>query len=320
MGFFAGFAKGFSEAQDKKEARKQYEEALGLKKKEMIFATAARRAELGLSNDGGRAGIEAYSKSLAKMGVDAEAIARLAQDGGVQGLKQIHEAVTKGYDPNDPWTPEEINNIVENTVVTGGGSVDAGALAAEAGVTFDAPELDFLAVTGQSAPTVVMPLPPASTKVKPASRVDIERARNMAEKDLGAALAARKAQINTELATLTGDAAAAKAKEADELTTIMAELKAGNAAPAIRVVGAAAIAPHINSPEFEGASFGLGWDEALQAAATEPVTQEAPTAPAGYTDLKVDFATEEEADKAIADGRIPPRSIFTIAGKPAHRK
>ena len=315
MGFFAGFAKGFSEARDKKEARKQYEEALGLKKKEMLLATSVRRAELGLSNDGGRSGIDAYSKSLAKMGVDEEAIARLAQDGGVQGLKQVYETVTKAYDPSNPWTPEEINSIVENTVISGGGAADVGTMAAEAGVTLDATEKDYFSVMGQSAPTVAMPLPPASTKVKPASRVDIERARNMAEKDLGAALEARKAQINTELATLTGDAAAAKAKEADELTTIMAELKAGNAAPAIRVVGAAAIAPHINSPEFEGASFGLGWDEALQAPVTETVSQETPAAPADYVETGLSFATEEEANQAVQDGTLLPGSKFLIAGK-----
>ena len=319
MGFFAGFAQGFSEAQDKKEARRQYEDALALKKKEMLLATSVRRAELGLSNDGGRSGIDAYSKSLAKMGVDEEAIARLAQDGGVQGLKQVYETVTKAYDPSNPWTPEEINSIVENTVISGGGAADVGAMAAEAGVTLDATEKDYFSVMGQSAPTVVMPLPPKSRATKTASLNDINLVRSMAEKNLGAALEARKAQVNAELATLTGDAAAVKAKEADELTRIMSELK-DNPDPAIRLVGAEAIRPYIQSPEFEGVSFGGGWDEALQTSALETTTPEPSAAPAGYTDLKVDFATEEEADKAIADGRIPPRSIFTIAGKPAHRK
>jgi len=320
LGFFAGFAQGFSEAQDKKEARRQYEDALALKKKEMLLATSVRRAELGLSNDGGRSGIDAYSKSLAKMGVDEEAIARLAQDGGVQGLKQVYETVTKAYDPSNPWTPEEINSIVENTVISGGGAADVGAMAAEAGVTLDATEKDYFSVMGQSAPTVVMPLPPKSRATKTASLNDINLVRSMAEKNLGAALEARKAQVNAELATLTGTEAEAKATEANELTAIMAELKAGNAAPAISIVGAEAIRPYIQSPEFEGVSFGGAWDTALQTPALETTTPEPSAAPAGYTDLKVDFATEEEADKAIADGRIPPRSIFTIAGKPAHRK
>jgi len=319
LGFFAGFAQGFSEAQDKKEARRQYEDALALKKKEMLLATSVRRAELGLSNDGGRSGIDAYSKSLAKMGADEEAIARLAQDGGVLGLKQVYETITKAYDPSNPWTPEDINSIVENTVISGGG-VDVGAMAAGADVTLNPIEEDFLSVTGQSAPTVVMPLPPASTKVKPASLDDIRKARDLATADLGAELENRKAKLEVELATLTGDAATAKAKEAAELVAIMAQHSAGNNAPAIKLVGAEALRTHTTHPMYEGASFGGGWDKALEAATSETVTPEPTTAPAGYTDLQVDFATEAEANKAIADGRIPPRSIFTIAGKPAHRK
>lgn len=315
MGFFAGFAQGFSEAQDKKEARRQYEDALALKKKEMLLATSVRRAELGLSNDGGRSGIDAYSKSLAKMGVDEEAIARLAQDGGVQGLKQVYETVTKAYDPSNPWTPEEINSIVENTVISGGGAADVGAMAAEAGVTLDATEKDYFSVMGQSAPTVVMPLPPTSAKVKPASLNDINLVRKMAEDNLGAALEARKAQVNAELATLTGAEAEAKATEANELTAIMKELQGGNAARAINIVGAEAIRPYIQSPEFEGVSFGGAWDTALQTPAPETTTPAPSVAPAGYAETGLSFTTEEEAMQAVQDGTLLPGSKFLIAGK-----
>lgn len=314
MGFWSGFAQGYTAEKDRIEARKQYQDALDLKKKDMVMQIAQRRAELGMTGDkSGGSSTSAYAASLAGMGVDPDKIARIASEGGPTALKDFRDAVMSAYDPKNPMSPEDLNAFADSTVisVSGGGSVNVDEIANQAGVTLDPTEKEYFGLMS-SAPastTVLTPLP----KAVGASLDDKKSAIAMATDQLGTSLDDAIYQTNAQIAANQDPALAGDlAKRGEELQAAKKALDNGAPGQAISLVGGSALGNIIkDQPSLQNTTFGGGWDEALKGT-TEQAPQAAPQAPAGG----LSFTTPEEAQAAIDAGKVPPHGLFYVNGQP----
>lgn len=311
MGFWAGFAQGYTAEKDRIEARKQYQDALDLKKKDMVLQIAQRRAELGMTSSKSGGSANAYAASLAQMQVDPDKIAKLASEGGPEALKAVNEAIRSAYDPKNPWTPEQLNAFVDSTVVavTGGGSVDVNEIAASAGVTLDPTEQDYFSAmtTSPASTTVLTPLP----KPAGAGLDDKKNAISMATSQLGTSLDDRLYTLQTEMATSQDPALA---QEYADLQKAKDALDKGAPGLAIAKVGGATLGNIIkDQPALQGTTFGGGWDEALSGSTQAPVETTPTTAPA-YIETGQSYSTKEEVQAAIAAGKIPKNGTFLLNG------
>lgn len=302
-GFWSGFYQGYTDEKNRQEERRQYQEALDLKKKEMVMQIAQRRAELGRTSGTGTGGgsANAYAASLARMGVDADRVARLASEGGTTALKETYDALQSGFDETNPYTPEQLNTFVDGVVIatSEGGTVDVNEIARTAGVTLDPLEQEFATVmTAQpKATTVLMPLPGA----KGPSIEQINQAINLANGRIGDTLDEAIASNNAAMASATDDETKRiLAEKNDELLSAKTSLDQGVIGPAQRLVGGNIMSQIVASQPS------LAESPVIQNYGV--VAQEVPTA-----DIR--FNTEAEAQAAIEAGQVPPDAIFWVGNK-----
>ena len=302
-GFWSGFYQGYTDEKNRQEERRQYQEALDLKKKEMVMQIAQRRAELGRTSGTGTGGgsANAYAASLARMGVDADRVARLASEGGTTALKETYDALQSGFDETNPYTPEQLNTFVDGVVIASseGGTVDVNEIARTAGVTLDPLEQEFATVmTAQpSATTVLMPLPGA----KGPSIEQINQAINLANGRIGDTLDEAIASNNAAMAAATDDETKRiLAEKNTELLSAKTSLDQGVIGPAQRLVGGNIMSQIVASQPS------LAESPVIQNYGV--VAQEVPTA-------GIRFNTEAEAQAAIEAGQVPPDAIFWVGNK-----
>lgn len=317
-GFWSGFAQGYGEEKDRQEARKQYQDALDLKKKDMILQMGLKRAELGLtSNKAGEGTINTYVKGLVQQfSMDPEKAAALAREGGVTGIKQVYDDLKSNYDEKNPYTPEFVNAYAQNSIIShsGGGSVDMTDLYTEFGVTPTSEEAEYGTLMTTTAPTttVLTPLPPAA----PATMDDVTKAIKQADDMVGNALAEKMDNLQTQMAApnLTPDESRILGEEFGKYKTAKEQFDNGVTNPAKALVGQDVMGLIVSKRPA------LAEDPLIQAYGTSTQTQEsavtptAATQPQPYTDLGKDFATAAEAQAAFDAGQIPPYSKFSIAG------
>ena len=303
MGFWSGFYQGYTDEKNRQEEKRQYQEALDLKKKEMVMQIAQRRAELGMTSGTGTGGgsANAYAASLARMGVDADRVARLASEGGTTALKETYDALQSGFDETNPYTPEQLNTFVDGVVIASseGGSVDVNEIARTAGVTLDPLEQEFASVmTAQpGATTVLMPLPGA----KGPSIEQINQAINLANGRIGDTLDEAIASNNAAMASATDDETKRiLAEKNTELLSAKTSLDQGVIGPAQRLVGGNIMSQIVASQPS------LAESPVIQNYGV--VAQEAPA-----TGLR--FNTEAEAQAAIESGQVPPDATFWVGNK-----
>lgn len=303
-GFWSGFYQGYTDEKNRQEEKRQYQEALDLKKKEMVMQIAQRRAELGMTSGTGTGGgsANAYAASLARMGVDADRVARLASEGGTTALKETYDALQSGFDETNPYTPEQLNTFVDGVVIASseGGSVDVNEIARTAGVTLDPLEQEFASVmTAQpGATTVLMPLPGA----KGPSIEQINQAINLANGRIGDTLDEAIASNNAAMASATDDETKRiLAEKNTELLSAKTSLDQGIIGPAQRLVGGNIMSQIVASQPS------LAESPVIQNYGV--VAQEAPAA-------GLRFNTEAEAQAAIESGQVPPDATFWVGNQP----
>jgi hypothetical protein len=303
VGFWSGFYQGYTDEKNRQEEKRQYQEALDLKKKEMVMQIAQRRAELGMTSGTGTGGgsANAYAASLARMGVDADRVARLASEGGTTALKETYDALQSGFDETNPYTPEQLNTFVDGVVIASseGGTVDVNEIARTAGVTLDPLEQEFASVmTAQpSATTVLMPLPGA----KGPSIEQINQAINLANGRIGDTLDEAIASNNAAMAAATDDETKRiLAEKNTELLSAKTSLDQGVIGPAQRLVGGNIMSQIVASQPS------LAESPVIQNYGV--VVQEVPAA-------GLRFNTEAEAQAAIEAGQVPPDAIFWVGNK-----
>lgn len=322
MGFWSGFAQGYGEEKDRQEARKQYQDALDLKKKDMILQMGLKRAELGLtSNKAGEGTINTYVKGLVQQfSMDPEKAATLAREGGVTGIKQVYDDLKSKYDEKNPYTPEFVNAYADNSIIShsGGGSVDMTDLYTEFGVTPTSEEAEYgaLMTTTASTTTVLTPPPPAA----PATMDDVTKAIKQADDMVGNALAEKMDNLQTQMAApnLTPDESRILGEEFGKYKTAKEQFDNGVTNPAKALVGQDVMGLIVSQRPA------LAEDPVIQAYGTPAQTQEPAVTPAvatqpqTYTESGLSFASEEEAMAAGQAGQIPYYSSYTIAGRKAY--
>lgn len=314
MGFWAGFAQGYSDEKDRIEARKQYQDALDLKKKDMVLQIAQLRAELGMTKDKEGGSTSVYAASLAQMGVDPEKIAALAEKGGVGALKTVSEQVRSNYDPKNPYTPEQLNSFVDNTVtaVAGGGSVDMTDLLGSAGISLTPLEQDYFSAltTTPETSTTLTPLPPAT----PASMDDAKQAIDIANQMTGDALLEEMDNLQTQMAdpNLTTEESSALATQYNTYKSAKEQFDNGVVNPAVSLVGKDVMATiTAGNPTLAASPIIKAYGAPAQ---TQEQAPAAPTQTQSYTESGLSFASPEEAQAAIDAGELQPYSYFTIGG------
>lgn len=303
-GFWSGFYQGYTDEKNRQEEKRQYQEALDLKKKEMVMQIAQRRAELGMTSGTGTGGgsANAYAASLARMGVDADRVARLASEGGITALKDTYDALQSGFEPTNPYTKEEVNTFVDGIVIASseGGTVDVNEIARTAGVTLSPLDQEFATVmTAQpGATTVLMPLPGA----KGPSIEQINQAINLANGRIGDTLDEAIASNNAAMSAATDDETKRLLAEKNtELLSAKTSLDQGVIGPAQRLVGGNIMSQIVASQPS------LAESPVIQNYGV--VAQEAPA-----TGLR--FNTEAEAQAAIEARQVPPNATFWVGNQP----
>lgn len=316
-GFWAGFAQGYGEEKDRQEARKQYQDALDLKKKDMAMQIIQRRAELGMTNPAeGDSELNGSARALASYGASPDIIASLAKSGGSKALKEAADIVRQYADANS--TPEAINSLLTGITidVSGGEAVDVEAIAAQGGITFTPQESELASLMGTSKRevTVIPPLKPA----KALSLDEISKAQDLAEANLGDSLNEAILNNNRAMAAATDDnEKKTLIAEGERLSAAKTDFDQGVKGPARRLVGTNAMSAVIaNFPALADSPIiqSYGKDSAVE-------TPQAPTAETAttpqtqtYTELGKDFATAAEAQAAFDAGQIPLYSKFSVAG------
>ena len=317
MGFWSGFAQGYGEEKDRIEARKQYQDALDLKKKDMAMQIIQRRAELGMTKSPeGSSELDASSRALASYGASPAIIASLAKSGGSKALKEAVNIVRQNADANT--TPEAINSLLTGITidVTGGEAVDVEAIAAQGGFTFTPQEAELATLLGTSKQEVevIPPLKPA----KALSLDDIGKAQDLAEANLGDSLNEAILNNNRAMAAATDDnEKKALVAEGDRLSAAKTDFDQGVKGPARRLVGTNAMSTVIaNFPALADSPIiqSYGKDSVIETQQAPAVETATTPPPQTYTELGKDFATAEEAQAAFDAGQIPPYSKFSIAG------
>ena len=295
MAFWSGFAQGYTAEKDRIEARKQYQDALDAKKKDMVLQIAQRRAELGMTSgagDGGE-GYKAWSSSLAQMGMDPEKIAKIASEGGMPALKALRDAVVKNYDPKNPMSPEDLNAFADNSFlsISGGGSVDIESLAGDAGVTLNPTEQEFFQTMTTTPPSVELltPLP----KAAPVGMDEVNQALTLAKGKAGDVLLEKMSALQKEMAApnLTPDEARVLAEEFTKYQTAKSNFDNGVINPALELVGQDVMADVI---------------------ATNPRLAESPLISSFGVRR---FVSEAEAEAAISAGQVPPNARFYVGNQ-----
>lgn len=301
-GFWAGFAQGYSDEKDRIEQRKQYQDALEAKKKEMLLAIGIKRAELGMDSKNGNGG-SAHAAALARMGANPDTIAQLAKVGGPQALKGAYDQLIKANKDNtNIMTQEGVNQFLNGLVVDvqGGNSADISGLANDMGVSLTPTEQEYFNLQTTTPQTVTV-LPPLPTPAR--ATVEQEKAAiGMANDRLTSMIDDQIAATNKAIAA--GEAGAVERGQA--LKTAKADLANGSTAAAKALVGTAVV-QDIADRHPELADALTGWAGTTQAAQ--------PAAPITRTDSGLIFNTDAEAQAAIDSGKIAPGATFRVGDK-----
>ena len=334
MGFAAGFAKGWSNEMDRQERRKEFQAALNEKRMGTLAEVMARRAQYasagggsagtgsdtgGGGSSGGVADATHYSNVLVGYGVTPETVAEISKKGGY-ALKAAAEVIEKN--PDAIWTPESFAKLPSAIIVTEQqtGTVDADAVIREIyGEEFlaqmDPVERELLGYEAMVPPKA----PLVSTTYNPQQPIKQEVLNatvEAANATLIAELTARKEQYDEQIQNgATDEDKATAAERSAYFEGLITEVGENNVIPAIREVGAEIIGPYLeNNPQLKGNPQMLGvWAPAAEAYLNPPA-QEAEAAPQQTTQGN-NFATKEEALKAIKEGKVAPGATFYINGQ-----
>lgn len=335
MGFASGFARGWSNEMDRQERRKEFQAALQEKRFATLAEVIARRNAAGLGSvsggsggeggDGGTGGsVDAnhYTSVLTNYGMSTDNVAELAAK-GPYALKAAVEVIEKN--PDAIWTPETFSKLPGAIVVTQQetGSVDVAEITnrlygPEYLSTLDPIQRELLDLEATPAPQAPLVSNTYRTVEPPTAEV-INQTIAAADDTLIAELVARREEADARVSAATdaGDVETA-AKAAEESRTfdgLITEVEKGNVAPAIEAVGSEVIGAYLeNNPQLKTNPQVLGkWKFAAEAYLNPPA-QEAEAAPQ-QTPQGNNFATKEEALRAIKSGQIPSGGTFYINGQ-----
>jgi len=335
VGFAAGFAKGWSNEMDRQERRKEFQAALNEKRMGTLAEVMARRAayagagggSAGTGSDAGGSGgassgtVDAnhYSDVLVSYGMTPDTVAEISKK-GPYALKIAADTIEKN--PDAIWTPETFAKMPGAIIVTEQktGTVDVDGVIRELyGEEFlaqmDPVERELLgyeAMVPPKAPLVSNTYNPQQPLKQEVLNATVEAA----NATLIAELTARKEQYDEQIQNgATDEDKAAAAERSQYFEGLITEVGENNVIPAIREVGAEIIGPYLeNNPQLKSNPQMLGvWAPAADAYLNPPA-QEAQAAPQQTTQGN-NFATKEEALRAIKDGKVAPGGTFYINGQ-----
>lgn len=313
MGFMSGFAKGFSEAQDRKQAREIFLGEQSDKKKALIMELAIKRGQS--VTGGGGADAQHAMGVLKTYGLSDEKIAKLNAEGGATALTTMVDFVEKNSDPNFAMPKETLELAADRTISTvqGGGQIKYEDLADEFGLELTKEDKMIFDLSLNQPATVKSTT--AYTPLKPVNQEDIIRTKKEAESDLTGAVTAevQKADAVLRDPNSSDEDRQRAASISEQATAALDGIKAGDVSTAINLTGFNPLLPYIeNDPRLGEVKFGGGWDSIQQQPAEEGPT-EVYVEPIPE-DSSASFASEQEAMVAAREGKLKVGDTIMING------
>jgi len=310
MGFMSGFAKGFSEGRDRKNAREIFLGEQADKKKALIMELAMKRGQTsGGANDPNAQHAMGVLKTY---GLSDEKIAKLYSEGGATSLTTMVDFVEKNSDPNFAMSKETLELAADRTISTvqGGGKIQYEDLAEEFNLDLSQEDkmifdLSLTQPTTVTSTTAYKPL-------KPVSQEDIIRTKNAATEDLRGAVTAaiQKADATLRNPDASEEDRQKAASQSQQAAAALEGIEAGDVTTAIQMTGINPLTPYIsNDPRLGEVKFGGGWDNITSPEEpTEVYVEPLPS------EVGLSFSSDQEAMEAGRAGKFRVGDTITING------